>query len=117
MKHEHLHCTCEKDSSDWRHGLHTREEAPESDSSLLRLRRQRGQQIGQRRHAGIEAAPGRAQRLVRFEHDREFRDIKAADKDQGAGAETCGPDRGMREGVTREQLEDVLRARFPGLEI
>jgi hypothetical protein len=45
MKHEHLHCTCEKDSPDWRHGLHNREEAPESDSSLLRLRRQRGQHV------------------------------------------------------------------------
>ena len=45
MKHEHLHCTCEEDSPDWRHGLHNREEAPESEHSLLRQRHQRGKRL------------------------------------------------------------------------
>jgi len=48
--------------------------------------RHRGQRVDQRHHAGIERATRSAQRLLRFQHQREFGEIEAPDMDQRARA-------------------------------
>src|SRR5215472_13335671 len=53
-------------------------------------RRERGERIGERRHAGIKAAARSRERLLRLEYDRKLREVEPSDKNQGSGAEFSG---------------------------
>ena len=69
------------------------------DMHRLFRRRVDRERIGERRHAGIEGAPRLPQRLVRFQHHREFDEIETPDKDERAGAVGRGIGLGMGEGI------------------
>ena len=65
--------------------------------------RRRGgrERVGERRHAGVEDAARLPQRLLRFQHQREFGEIEAADIDQRAGAVLGRERNGMRKCVAQ----------------
>ena len=58
-----------------------------------------GQRIGKRGHAGIERPPCFQQRLIRFQHHREFGEVEAPDIDQSPGAPLSSKRYCMRKGI------------------
>ena len=72
---------------------------PIEGDRLLR-RRVHGERVGERGQAGIESAPRRPQRLLRFQHHRELHEIEAADIDQRSGPLLGRHRGGVGKGVT-----------------